>query len=487
MKRFPGTLVALSLLLTPVILLAAAPKSQPPKEQEVVKITLHPMAETRPALKYPLLPPFLDRRPGNAAVHWNRLSVERTSFFNGLYKAGGTWEKAEKWMAIPIGDPHEKEFRTKEPAIDQLLRSGPYSDMDYAARFESCDWELPLHQGHVFEMLVPEAQVNRNWGRLLAAKAHGEIIDKKYGDAVRTFQTGLALARHTAQGQTLVHGLVGTAVAAQTTSQIELFIQQPDAPNLYWSLAMLPRALIDYRPGYECEMNNVVLSFTYLQDLEKKNLGKEQWDELLGKLIRDYEYLGGIGITGGSGNASRMLIALNMVQGYSRAQQYLIDHGRKKAEVEAMPQAQVVLLYTMSLYEELRDDQFKAIFLPYPESKSQLERLDATLRDRGRQELIPLASLVLPALKSVKEAETRMPWIIARLRIFEALRIYAAAHDGQLPARLDDIREVPIPLNPFEDKPFTYQRDGARAMLSSESGPRNMPWRYEITMAVKAK
>ena len=55
-----------------------------------------------------------------------------------------------------------------------------------------------------------------------------------------------------------------------------------------------------------------------------------------------------------------------------------------------------------------------------------------------------------------------------RLRIFEALRIYAAAHDGHLPQQLADIHEVPIPLNPYNDKPFDYSRDGDRAFLTQE-------------------
>ena len=230
MKTFP-TLFILSFLLSSAPVRAADPGSPSPssKEQEIVKITLHPMAETRPSLKYQLLPPFLDRRPGNAAVRWNRLPAEQTRFLDELNKPGGTWEKVEKWMAIPIGDPQEKEVRRKEPAIDGLLKSQLFKEMDYAARFDSCDWELPLREGRVIEMLLPELQMNRTWGHLLAAKAHGEIVEKKYSDAVRTFQTGLALARHHAQGQTLIHGLVGTAIASQMTNQMELFIQQPGA------------------------------------------------------------------------------------------------------------------------------------------------------------------------------------------------------------------------------------------------------------------
>ena len=73
------------------------------------------------------------------------------------------------------------------------------------------------------------------------------------------------------------------------------------------------------------------------------------------------------------------------------------------------------------------------------------------------------------------------------LRIFEAMRLYAATHDGQWPDRLSDITEVPIPINPFDGKPFVYQRQGNKAILTSEHGPRGMPWRHEITLMPKAK
>ena len=75
---------------------------------------------------------------------------------------------------------------------------------------------------------------------------------------------------------------------------------------------------------------------------------------------------------------------------------------------------------------------------------------------RANREIIPLASLLLPATSAAKHAETRNDWNIAMLRIFEAMRLYAATHDGQWPDRLSDITEVPIPVNPFDGKPFLY-------------------------------
>jgi hypothetical protein len=51
-----------------VAAVAPAKPAQEKDEPETVKLVLHPAAEHRPAMKYLLYPPFLDRYPGNAAV-----------------------------------------------------------------------------------------------------------------------------------------------------------------------------------------------------------------------------------------------------------------------------------------------------------------------------------------------------------------------------------------------------------------------------------
>jgi hypothetical protein len=474
-------LVTLAAVLAPAAAVAQGAAPQPPEAPKSVRITLHPMPEPRPALKYQLLPPFLERRPGNAAVWWNRLLARRW-FLNDLYKEGGPWDKIARWMEIPIGDPREKEYRAKEPQIVQTVAVG-YDEMARAARFESCDWELPVREGNYISVLLPEVQELRTWGRLLGAKAHLEIAEGKYDQAVGTLQTGFVLARHASQGQTLVHALIGSAIARLMTVQVEQFIQQPDAPNLYWALTTLPRPLIDYRPGFESESSLLYLQFPELKDLDKKNLSAQQWRELLDKVVREVDLWGNT-------NAATMRWAvtrIGIIQGYPRAKQYLIEHGRPAAKVEAMPVAQVVLLYSVALYEELSDDYCKWAFLPCAEDKTGRDRRDRSLHDACQREIIPLATSLMPGFAAAKEAETRTRWTLAPLRTCEALRIYAAAHDGQLPDRLSDISEVSIPLNPYDDQPFKYHRDGNRAVLEAEHGPIATPWRYEITMVPKAK
>ena len=463
-----------------------AGKKPAPPDHEATKITLHPMPETRPALRYQLLPPLLDRHPGNAAVHWNALSAERTAFLTEYGKRGGMLEKVQEWMLIPLVIRARSNCAPKNPRSTSFLMACRTVLWITPRASDSCDWQLPIREGRVYSISLPEAQITRMWGDMLAAKVHGEVADMKYADAVRTLQTGFALARHAAQGPTLVHGLIGTAIAGRMTNQVEQFVQRPGAPNLYWALASLPSPLIDFRAAYEFEMNGFVLHFTELQGLDKKTMSKEEWAALLGRFTHDFftfsTFIGNVNAPGCPG-PSELSCMGKMLLGYPRAKKYLIDRGRAKAEVEAMPQAQVVLLYTLAFYEELRDNVFKCMYLPYPQANIALQRTEADLKRRRDEELIPIAGMLLSSASSVKEAETRMQWIIARLRVLEALRIYAAAHDGKLPDQLGDIHEVPVPVNPFDDQPFTYRRDGNHALLGCESGPRSLPWRYEIIMA----
>jgi hypothetical protein len=54
------------------------------------------------------------------------------------------------------------------------------------------------------------------------------------------------------------------------------------------------------------------------------------------------------------------------------------------------------------------------------------------------------------------------------LRYVEALRLYAAGHDGKPAGRAADLG-VPLPLDPVTGKPFDYSADGMTAEIRSDS------------------
>ncbi len=107
----------------------------------------------------------------------------------------------------------------------------------------------------------------------------------------------------------------------------------------------------------------------------------------------------------------------------------------------------------------------------------------------GRPPWSSLAAMLAPAGYRIKLSQLRLDRRLAVLRIVEALRFYAAAHQGQLPASLDDIRDVPIPVDPLTGKAFDYRREGERARLSGPAPPPEAAQahkiRYEITLRKK--
>ena len=55
-------------------------------------------------------------------------------------------------------------------------------------------------------------------------------------------------------------------------------------------------------------------------------------------------------------------------------------------------------------------------------------------------------------------ARVRLERRTALLRTIEAIRFYAATHDGKLPPNLAAIKEVAVPIDPFDGKPLRLKR-----------------------------
>jgi hypothetical protein len=72
------------------------------------------------------------------------------------------------------------------------------------------------------------------------------------------------------------------------------------------------------------------------------------------------------------------------------------------------------------------------------------------------------------------------------VRCLEAIRLYAAAHDGRLPRSLTDVTEVPVPVDPITHKPFEYQTHGEKGSLASpplpDKGSDDRPVIYVLEM-----
>jgi hypothetical protein len=192
------------------------------------------------------------------------------------------------------------------------------------------------------------------------------------------------------------------------------------------------------------------------------------------------------------GLADPLALAALVARTYPEAKRFLFSQRRTKERVEAMPMLQAVLMYEVYNYDRIFDDMLKWFNLPYWEAVPGMKQVEQRLKE-NRANSTPgtmLATLLLPAVLKVKDAQGRLERRLAALRCIEAIRLHAAAHDGKLPAALADIREVPLPVDPFTGKPFEYQADGDQATLIGVTPAGEQPYtgntlRFELTLKRK--
>jgi hypothetical protein len=163
-----------------------------------------------------------------------------------------------------------------------------------------------------------------------------------------------------------------------------------------------------------------------------------------------------------------------------------MERGGLKADaIDAMAPAEVLLRYLSSVYRDFRDDVFKAVYLPFPKHQTVASEALKRLKTAPDTEACRVARLFVPAILKVQLADIRTQRRLAILQAIEALRIYAAAHNGALPDKLDQVKIAPVPDDPGTGRPFEYQRDGNTAMLISRI-PGEVPGytalRYRVTV-----
>lgn len=469
-------------LCAPRFLLAA----EPAPSGQVIRLAITPAVEPVPALRYQLLPTFVEQRPGNAAVRYLRVAAQ--------YRPA---DEVNSKIADMLAKPLAEFAKAAEDAdVKALLERDVFVELQRAARLDRCEWELPFREQFAFAILLPELQEMRRLARYVALRARRDVVDGNFDAAVERLKIGYAMARHTAAAPTLVNGLVGASIAQMMNQVLLDMAQSPDAPSLYWAVAFQPRPFIDPRPGLLGEMASPELSFpAFFPPAENRTT--EEWTKHVQRLLQELSSVADMFSANADskqsvGNTLAFVgIMAKVVFRREELRAALVRYGLSEAEVKRMSDPQLFVEYGSRQFRELRDDQFRWWLLPYHESRAGLEAAEQRLREEQQagREVIPLASLLLPAVNSVRHSYAKSERRLDALRIVEALRFYAGKHDGQLPKSLADVTEAPIPpLDLVTGKPFRYTLGGETARLElPEEGnfDKLNTTTYEITIAGK--
>jgi hypothetical protein len=164
------------------------------------------------------------------------------------------------------------------------------------------------------------------------------------------------------------------------------------------------------------------------------------------------------------------------------ARKRLVESGIPATVVKNFPAFQVVLLNEKRKYDILRDNVLKLTQLPYWQVESAIIENEAKAEDDAES----LFAAMAPKARLPFQYHVRRQQRIRLLRCIEALRLYAADHNGKLPALLDDV-PVPLPVDPVTGKSFIYKLVDGTASLHG-TPPRGKEKdaafnrRYEVTI-----
>lgn len=436
-------------------------------DETVSRLQLDPVGEPDPPLKYQLLPAFEDQIPGNAVVWYGKVFAEQQALLN----KAELWNNMDENLSVPLED------LPPIPYISGPGRGSLFHYLEKGARSQSCDWQLPVREEPYYSVLLPEIQRARRHADLLALRSRYEVARQDYTGAIRSLQSGFALARNVSQGETIVCSVVGSSIHRLMMQRVLEMVQQPGAPNLYWALSSLPDPPVDFRPGLQAELDALKLSFPVFLQLGRDDDAGTDWTEQLREFWGEAERM-----------SSRSIerfgpLELLVMRNYPIAKRRMIEDGLDQDTVESMPVARVVLQQSFREYQRRLQKRHRWAHVRYPQAIPELDKEQQA--QSNSREILPLSQIFNSNYRAIVTSKTRNRFQLDLARTIEAIRLHAAAHGGQLPNTLADITVVPVPDDPFTGKPFLYELTGEAAVLqTSENHPE--PKRYEIEIKPEA-
>jgi hypothetical protein len=442
------------------LMLACRAEQTTSGNETIIHLTVDPMPSPKPALRYLLLPELKEMNAGNPIHGYLRCYSEQQNFFFDK----DAFKKREEYQSMPL---------KTLPARDlQDYGRSALRQADWAARLDKPDWQiLPKLKTEGIGLLLPDVQQMRALAGALKVRFRAEVALCHYDDAIHTAKTMFALSRHMGEHPTLIGDLVGIAIATIAIGPVEEMLEQPNCPNLYWALTNLPYPLISVDKGMEGE--RVLMRGEFSDMDETAPMSEEQLKKLMAHIDKVREIAQGEQRKPSDEDRSTRTWVAKRTSNpkvVEAARGRLVEYGLPEERLKSFPPEQIIILDEWRLFEVSRDEAMKLMNLPSWQVVEELERLTKLDPKIMASPAEALFAGLVPALYKVRLAQGRLEQRIGLLRCVEALRLYAAAHDGKFPGKLSDV-SVPLPSDAFTGKPFQYELDGATAHVRGSPPP----------------
>ncbi|MCA9184956.1 MAG: hypothetical protein KDA99_05030 [Planctomycetales bacterium] len=391
-----------------------------------------------------LLPADTELEDGNAAVVLLRMIWEQQHFMQNVAP------QIDDLAQLPFDDPK---------VANDFHFDNFYRQMRHAAYMRDAKWEYPLNQRPLSMVLLPDVQGMRQFaGRGMKLWINQRLASQDHLDAIEGLRVQLACARHVSKTPFLVSHLVAYSVADAALDNCETLMSRPRSPNLYYALGMLPEHLGDVASALQWEAVMLERSLPSLDSPWPDYEDAEAWERVAADFSQfmEMELAEPLGAIEAAELSARMLAAAT---GYlSKVMEF---SATKLAKMT--PQA-IVTIWVLELNRMVQAEVEAAYALPQPQAIAQLLEISKAIEER-------VASIKAPATPFL-----RQPWRtylglnrfqrrVKYLQTIEAIRDYAAKHEGKLPSSLADL-SLPVPHDPLTSTDFEYQLADGQATLA---------------------
>lgn len=427
--------------------------------QEPIELTFSPRSVEQPLMKYRLLPAEYEKKEGNAATIILRLPWEQHNYITNVLPT------IDEYLELPLDDPNLLNAK-------DIFNPIWYEELKRAAFRSEADWEYPIGEESYYHIRLPDVQFSRSiLGRGLSVWIRHQLAHGKIDKAMEGIKVGLANTQHLGRSPFIITQLVCVGLNGMMFDRIEELLAQPECPNLYWALTALPQPFQNSQPSYDMEQHSLFMDFPELQNPENIHSDKE-WKSLAHRVYH-------IMI---EANQRRSLDLADSKEQAEVISSKIAKVARNKLseisnltqpQIKSMSDAEAGLRYFVLVQKDLFHQQKAYSLLKASEAIPRLVDLKKQyLEFRKELDLENYDLLFAESAHRGYFALHKIDRRIAALRVIEALRHYAATHGGKFPSALAEIDDLPIPLDPFTEKPFQYQlKDG----VASLSGPTMLP------------
>lgn len=471
-------------------------------EPETIRLTVHPKGAPTPALKIRLVPDAAEQLHGNSAIYY----LKAMGFFEQDYVRDRLREvikKASEDAKSTNREPSEfppysyLELRPsdypKEEVREYLkLLSFQVPILREARRYRDFSMDRNIHLSeNPMGYVISEMQSLRELARNQRIRCRLAIAEGRIDDAIEVIGQQVSMSRHISMDDFLVSYLVGSAVLRMALDDTLVLLEHSECPNLYWAFSQLPDPLMNMEACLAMERQFIFLQIPRLREIDLDPKGEEYWKQFIVEFaertreIDEYNNRTEKPIVSRELGEKRVVSILKEIAANAeKAKEYLIEREIvSKERSDGYSDEHLVFLAMKDMVEVSRDEPFKWLRLPYSDARERYIRVNEEMKQTRERFgwFTGIPQGLLPSFDAFHESVTRSKQRLAMIQAIEAIRMAGTENEGKLPESLESV-PVPVPLDPFTGKAFSYRVEGDVATLASEF-PLRMPLSVEIRFA----